>query len=204
MKLLHMFLINAIHSIKCLIKFIFHNEDYSIINTCIEYKIDHSKDMNDTDNAFWKNEYSNWVDESTEYYAEIDEREDISNPPSCVIDPVVRRKFWYNNKAYKFLTYDLVYEWPPVKSMGVHFHIPLSSAQLMDCNDKPVKDMLPKICKYAGPHNDFYKSDVKIRDMLWYNDETMKNLPTIKLKNVFGFVKCVPTDTGKITDLRIP
>ena len=204
MKLLHSFLINAIYNIKQFIKFIFHNNDFSIISTCIEYKYDQSKDVEDIESIFWKKESLNWLDDSSEYYLDFKESDDITNPPPCVTNPVVRRKFWYNNKVYKFLTYDLEYTWPPKKSMGVHFHIPLSSAQLMDCNDKPVKDMLSKIGRYAGPYNDFYKSDMRIRDMLWYNDETMKNLPIIKLKNAFGITKCVSTETGKLTDLRIP
>jgi len=204
MKLLHSFLINAIYNIKQFIKFFFHNNDFSIISTCIEYKYDHSKDVEDIESIFWKKESSNWVDDSYEYYVDFKDSDDITNPPPCVTNHVVRCKFWYNNKVYKFLTYDLEYTWPPKKSLGVHFNIPLSSAQLMDCNDKPVKDMLAKIGRYAGPYNDFYKNDISIRDMLWYNDKTMKKLPTIKLRNAFGLTKYVSTETGKLTDLRIP
>jgi len=64
--------------------------------------------------------------------------------------------------------------------------------------------MLSKIGRYAGPYNDFYKGKVKIKDMLWYNDEMRKNVPTIKLRNGLGMTKVVSTETGLLTDLRIP
>jgi hypothetical protein len=204
MKLLHSFLINAIYRINQVIKFLFHNNDFTVINRCIEYKVDHSKNIHDIDNLFWERESLTWVQESSEYFSDFKETDNIAHLPECVTDTLVRYKFWYNNKVYKFLTYDPNFKWPPVKSMGVNFNIPLSSAQLMDCDDKPVKDMLAKIGRYAGPFNDFYKSDVKIKDMLWYNDETRKNVPTIKLRNRFGMTKIVSTETGLLTDLRIP
>jgi len=204
MKLLHSFLINAIYRINQMIKFLFHNNDFTVINRCIEYTVDHSKKEDDIMSVFWENESMAWVEESSEYFTDFKETDNIKNPPSCVTKHVVRYKFWYNNKIYKFLTYDLDFKWPPVKSAGVNFNIPLSSAQLMDCDDKPVKDMLSKIGRYAGPFNDFYKSNVKIKDMLWYNDETRKHVPTIKLRNRFGMTKVVSTETGLLTDLRIP
>jgi len=204
MKLLHSFLINAIYVFKRIVQFFVHKNDYTIINRSIEYTVDHSKEMFDTESDFWKSMRKHWVEESTEYYEDIDEREVLSDPPSCVTKTLVRVKYWYNNKVYKYLTYDVDYPWPPVKSMGINFHIPLSSAQLLDCDDKPVKDMLPKITRYAGPHNDFYKNDVKVKDMLWYNEETLKNVPKIKLRNALGLVKMVDTNTALLTDLRLP
>lgn len=204
MKLLHSFLINAICKLKQINDFFFRNNDFSIINTCIEYKYDKSKQVDCIESVFWEKESANWVDESTEYYANLNRFDDITKPPPCVTDSVVRCKFWYNNKVYNFLTYDLEYTWPPKRSLGVKFHIPLSSAQLMDCDDKPVKDILAKIGRYAGPYNDFYKTDVRIKDMFWYSDETIQKLPMIKLKNAFGLTKCVPTASGTLMDLRIP
>lgn len=204
MKLLQSFLINTIFRIKQIIKFLFHNNDFTVINRCIEYKVDHSKNVHDIDSIFWERESLTWVEESNEYFSDFRETDDITNLPECITDTLVRYKFWYNNKVYKFLTYDPNFKWPPTRHMGVKFHIPLTSAQLMDCDDKPVKDMLSKIGRYAGPYNDFYKGKVKIKDMLWYNDEMRKNVPTIKLRNGLGMTKVVSTETGLLTDLRIP
>jgi hypothetical protein len=78
------------------------------------------------------------------------------------------------------------------------------SAQLMDADDKPVKDVLGKIRRYAGPRGDFHGEKVKISDMLYYDMDTLKTMyPNIRLKNVFGKTKTVSTITGYITDLTV-
>ena len=52
---------------------------------------------------------------------------------------------------YKYLVNDLVHKWPPESDTGVIFTIPTVSAILLDSDDKPVKDLLNKIRRYAGP-----------------------------------------------------
>jgi len=88
---------------------------------------------------------------------------------------------------------------------GVHFNIPLQSAQLLDANGEPVKDLLAKIKRYAGPNCDFHGEKIKISDMLYYDEDTLKTLyPKIVVKNIFGLSKTVSTTDGYISDLRIP
>ena len=85
------------------------------------------------------------------------------------------------------------------------FHLPLTSAQLMDVDDKPVKDVLEKIRRYSGPHSDFHGEKIKISDMFYYTEPFLATTyPKIKIKNCFGMVKSVDTATGYLTDLRLP
>ena len=97
------------------------------------------------------------------------------------------------------------HEWPPERKNGIIFNIPVVSAVLLDSDDKPVKDLLNKVRRYAGPRSDFHNNEVKIHDMLYYDMETLKNdFPKIKLKNALGMTKYVSTVDGCITDLRVP
>ena len=129
----------------------------------------------------------------------------IPTPPEAVTKILIRISYWHGNRMYKFLTYNNEYTWPPKKANTMSFHIPLTSAQLLDCDDKPVKDVLEKIRRYAGPNSDFYGEKVMIKDMLFYNEDRLKNeVPRIKLKNCFGMMKTVDTLTGLMTDLRLP
>ena len=95
--------------------------------------------------------------------------------------------------------------WPPPRKSGVVFNMPIVSAVLLDSDDKPVKDLLNKIQRYAGPRKDFHNEKVKIRDMLYYDIDTLENeFPKIKLKSAIGMTKIVSTVDGCITDLRVP
>lgn len=106
---------------------------------------------------------------------------------------------------YKYLVNDLDHKWPPENISGVIFNIPIVTAVLLDSDDKPVKDLLNKIKRYAGPRCNFHGQKVKISDMLYYDDETLElEYPSIKIKNAIGMVKKVSTVDGYITDLRIP
>ena len=97
------------------------------------------------------------------------------------------------------------HEWPPERKNVIIFNIPIVSAVLLDSDDKPVKDLLNKIRRYAGPRKDFHNEKVKIKDMLFYDIDTLENdFPKIKLKNALGMTKYVSTVDGCITDLRVP
>ena len=205
MKILHSFLINAIYAIKNIIKFLFHKHDYTIVNRYIEYLVDHEKVSEDISDPLWKGELEKFEPDVKSYHLDIDQDEKITQPPECVDRMLIRIKYWYNNKIYKYLTYNYDYTWPPKKSCAMSFHIPLSSAQLLDSGDKPVKDILEKIRRYTGPHNDCYGEKIKISDIFYYDSGVLGIcFPKIKLKNCFGIVKTVDTDTGYLTDLRIP
>jgi hypothetical protein len=201
MDLLRNFLINAIYYIKL----IFRKPDYKIIEKQLEYWVDHEKDYVTSD-EFWEKESDDWYEHTSSYYTRIMEDGGVPPPPEVVTKLLIRVKYWYNNHIYKFLTYDHDYQWPPVYQKGVQFSIPLSSAQLLDVGGTPVKDILGKIKRYAGPRGDFYGGQrIKIGEMFYYDEETLKELyPKIILKNVFGITKTVCTTDGYINDLRIP
>jgi len=203
MGFIHSFLINLIYIFKSLVKKLTYVDDFTIVTECIEYDVDHTKSK-DSDEPFWINERKVWDSDIDGYYADIDVADVINNPPECVKNILVRIKFWYGNKIYKYLTRDTEFKWPPKKKPGVSFHVPLKSAVLIDVSGKPVKDVLGKIIRYAGPHNDFYRNDIKIEDMFWYSRETYNEYPIIKLTNILGIVKSVKVVDGKLTDLQIP
>lgn len=203
MGFIHSFLINVIYFFKTIIKKLTYVDDFTIVTESIEYDVDHTKNK-DTDEPFWIKERKVWDSGIDGYYADVDIDDVIDNPPECVKNILIRIKFWYNNKIYKFLTRNKEFKWPPKKKPGVSFHIPLKSALLMDVSGKPVKDVLGKIIRYAGPYNDFYGNDIKIEDMFWYSREVYNEYPIIKLTNILGIVKSVKVLEGKITDLQIP
>ena len=198
MNLIHKFLINVI----CFIKTLLKKHDYKIISRELEYWVENGKDYV-TSNTFWEDQSVEWDDVTESYAVELQRDEDIPEPPEVVTKLLIRVKYWYNNQVYKYLTYDRKYKWPPKTEKGVYFTIPLSSAQLLDKDGHPVKNILEKIKRYTGPHHTSEK--IKISDMLYYDEDTLKeSIPKIQLKNILGAKKIVSTVDGYITDLRIP
>jgi hypothetical protein len=178
--------------------------DYRIQRAAMEYFIDNDKEF-ETDGEFWEGESKKWDGLFDEHYVESQElkyrKETI---PANVKKVIIRVKYWYNDKLYKYLTYKTQHEWPPPSEPGMVFSIPLVSAHLVDTDGKPVKDILGKIKRYAGPRGDFHGEKVRIRDMLYYDEETLATMyPNIRLKNVFGKTKTVSTLDGYVTDLRV-
>lgn len=193
MELLGNFLINLI--------LFFKRPDYKIVERSIEYWVDHEKDFV-THDDFWERESEGWDRHTDTYYRKLEGDQTVPPPPEVVTKVLVRVKFWYNNRIYKYLSYDHDHSWPPVVERGVHFNIPLTSAQLLDEEGAPVKDVLAKIRRYAGPSGDFYGDEkIDIADMLYYEQGLY---PKILLKNIFGLSKTVSTSDGYISDLRIP
>jgi hypothetical protein len=178
--------------------------DHSVYSSCIEYFTDNNKEYTQVDDI-WSNEVEKWDGSFSEHYMDltgIDYRK--TTVPEHVKKTIVRVKYWYNDKLYKYLTYNMNHEWPPHNKSGIVFNIPLISAEILDQDDKPVKDILKKVKRYAGPRGDFHGERVKISDMLYYDMETLKSeYPKIKLKNALGKVKILSTHGDYITDLRV-
>jgi len=125
--------------------------------------------------------------------------------PENVHNIILRIRYWYGNKQYKFITTKVDVDWPVILSEGISFNIPLTSAMLLDYNNKPVRDITSKVKKYAGPKSDFHGEDVPIRDMLRYDRSTLKDeFPKIKLTNAIGMTKTVSSYDDEIKSLRIP
>jgi len=187
-------------------KFIVSKPDYKIIHTSMEYFTNEIIPDEDTLDNFWYDEYREWDGYSMSHYKSLNGI-DYKNTsiPENVEKTIIRIKYWYKDKVYKYITYDMNHEWPPIKKPGITFNMPMSSVHLLDSHDKPVRDLLNKIKRYAGPRNDFHNQKVLIRDMLYYDEETLKEeYPTIRLKNIIGFVKNIETSSSYITDFRIP
>jgi hypothetical protein len=199
MQMLIKFLTNAI----LFFRNMFKKNDYRIIERTMEYWVDHDHD-HDGDMSlgeFWDEESCEWDGETDTHYVTLDKGEAIPPPPKNVSKLLVRVKYWYNNRVYKFITYDHDYVWPPAKKEGMIFTIPLVSAQLLDFKGEPVHDLLGKINRYSGPHRDFYDMKIHISDMFYYE---IGLYPKIRIKNLLGFTKTVSTLDGYISDLRAP
>ena len=194
MDLLRTFLIDAIFYFKSLLK----RPDYKVIDRQLEYWVTPGEDYF-TEDPFWERQSDEWDDHTETYCAQYDDR--VPPPPAVVTKTLIRIKYWYNNRVYKYLTYDRDHPWPPPAPTGVHFNMPLTSAQLLDVDGTPVKDILDKIKRYAGPRGDFYGEKIKIADMFYFEEGLY---PKVSLKNVFGMSKTVSTSDGYISDLRIP
>ena len=187
------------------IKYVVSKPDYKIIDQSMEYTINNNiipEELSD----FWEDEYDEWDGETETFYKNLNGIDyNQSVVPNNVTHIILRIKYWYNDKMYKYLVNDLDHKWPPENIPGVIFNIPIVTAVLLDSDDKPVKDLLNKIKRYAGPRCNFHGQKVKISDMLYYDDETLElEYPSIKIKNAIGMVKKVSTVDGYITDLRIP
>ena len=64
------------------------------------------------------------------------------------------------------------------------------------------RDVTEKIRRYSGPNGDFHGERVPIRDMLYYDDDTLRELyPYITIKNLIGQTKTVSTRDGFTTEL---
>lgn len=178
--------------------------NYHIHNSFMEYFTDNDKTY-ETNGEFWESESKKWDSLFNEHYVDLNgtnyRKETV---PENVNKTIVRIKYWYNDKLYKYLTYNTNHEWPPSSKPGMVFSIPLASAYLVDADDKPVKDILGKIRRYSGPRGDFNGEQVRICDMLYYDEETLETMyPKIRIQNIFGKTKNVCTRTGYITDLRV-
>jgi hypothetical protein len=87
----------------------------------------------------------------------------------------------------------------------MHFSIPLSSAWIVDHDDKPIRNITEKVKRYSGPRNDFHGQKVALEDFLYYDRETLKeSFPKIILANTLGMKKTLSTLEDFTTDLQIP
>lgn len=184
--------------------------NYAVIEKALEYTVRPGVRY-EIDDDFWLAEEKYWdldTDEEEDHHYVIVTDRDFSKTviPQNVAHPILRIKYYYNNKRYKLVTDNIDYAWPPREQEGAMFILPITSAVLMDHDDKPVRDITEKIRRCAGPRQDFHgQGHVRIRDLLYYDDETLeKDLPKIKITNSFGMSKVVSTTTGLACNLKFP
>ena len=200
------FLTNVILWVYDSIKSVTSKPDYKIIDQSMEYFIDNDIIPEELDD-FWLDESINEWDGITETFYKNLNNVNYKNTtiPKNVKKILVRIKYWYNDKMYKYMSYDMDHEWPPARKNGIVFNMPITSAQLLDSDGKPVKDLLNKIKRYAGPRGDYNNQQIRISDLMYYDMETLENeYPMIKIKSPLGMVKHVSSVDGYITDLSIP
>lgn len=195
-------IINLLTTIYGFYKKVVTPPDYAIIREELEYNVDPGTKY-EVDDEFWARESRAW-DDLDELYVDVTGR-DYKNTviPQCVWKTVLRVKYWYNGRVYKFISYDMNAPFPPRESSGMSFSLPITKAWLCGEDDKPKRDVTEKIRRYAGPKNDFHGVDVALRDVLYYDEETLRELyPKLLLQNALGFKRTVSTLTGTTSSLR--
>jgi hypothetical protein len=81
----------------------------------------------------------------------------------------------------------------------------LSSAWIVDHDDKPTRDITEKVKRYSGPRNDFHGQKVPLKDFLFYEKDVLKDkFPKIILSNTLGMKKALSTLDDFTTNLQIP
>jgi len=186
-------------------KYVVTMPDYYIENVNMIYTVDPMTSY-DIKDKLWKDESKYWYPDTDEVYCDLTYKNYFNTTiPENVKKTILRTKYWYNGKLYKLITENMKFCLPEDIKNGFSFSIPLGEAWLVDHDDKPVRDITKKVKRYAGPKNDFHGEKVRIRDMLYYTEDTLrKDYPAIRLTNALGMSKSVSTLTGFTTDLRLP
>ena len=208
MEFIFKFLINTIISLRCLIRRLTTPTDYSIIRKSLEYEIDKNKDCI-IDGPYWEDEYESWnwtsVDEEdNSYFTDITHKKNFYDYiiPDNISKAVTTIKYWYNNKIYKMITYEMNPKFPPDQNNELFFHLPIKSIQLLDKYGNPVKDIYDKVMKYAGPFKDFHGYKVKLMDVLYNDEDTLKEeYPKVKVLNLINQEKILSTIECYINEL---
>lgn len=186
-------------------KYVVTMPDYYIENVNMIYTVDPMKTY-DIKDKLWKDESRYWCHDTDEVYCDLTYKNYFDTTiPENVKNTILRMKYWYNGRVYKLITENMKFCLPEDINNSFSFSIPLGEAWLVDHDDKPLRDITKKVKRYAGPKNDFHGEKVRIRDMLYYTEDTLrKDYPTIRLTNALGMSKSVSTLTGFTTDLRLP
>ena len=180
--------------------------DYTILSEEIEYSVDHAMGYIIEDD-FWMKESKDWEDGVLEkYYVHATGRKFRNTViPQNVNDIILRVKYYFNGKSYTAITNDLNFKPGENEDKAMHFSIPLSSAWIVDHDDKPIRNITEKVKRYNGPRNDFHGQKVPLEHFLYYEREVLEtHLPKILLTNSLGMKKTLSTLSDFTTDLQIP
>ena len=187
-------------------KYIVTPRDYTIISEELEYVIDHDLDYMIEDD-FWMKESKDWEDGILDgYYTNVTGmkfRKTIV--PQNVKYTILRVKYYFNGKKYTSISNDINFKPGQGEDSAMHFSIPLSSAWIVDHDDKPMRDITEKVKRYSGPRNDFHGQKVPLEHFLFYDREVLKErFPKILLSNTLGMKKTLSTLDDFTTNLQIP
>ena len=187
-------------------KYIMTPRDYTLISEEIEYEIDPDIKYK-TEDEFWKHESKDWEDDIlTEYYTDVIDKDIIHTCiPQNVKYIILRVKYYFNGKMYTAVSNDINFMPGVNEDTSMHFSIPLSSAWLVDHDDKPMRNITEKVKRYSGPRCDFHEQKVPLEHLLYYEKDVLKDrFPKIILSNTLGMKKVLNTLEDYTTSLQIP
>jgi hypothetical protein len=187
-------------------KYLTTPRDYSIISEEVEYAVDHDMKYQIEDD-FWLNESKDWEDRILdEYYVNATGKNFRHTMiPQNVKWVILRVRYYFNGKQYTAISNDLNFKPGESEDNAMHFSIPLSSAWIVDHDDKPMRNITEKVKRYSGPRNDFHGQKVSLENFLYYDRDVLKDrFPKIILANTLGMKKTLSTLDDFTTDLQIP
>jgi hypothetical protein len=187
-------------------KYITTPRDYSVISEELEYTVDHDMSYMVEDD-FWLKESKDWEDGILdEYYVDVTGKQFRHTiVPQNVKNIILRVKYYFNGKRYTAISNDISFKPGQNEDTAMHFSIPLSSAWIVDHDDKPMRDITEKVKRYSGPRNDFHGQKVPLKDFLFYEKDVLKDkFPKIILSNTLGMKKTLSTLDDFTTNLQIP
>ena len=187
-------------------KYITTPRDYSIISEEMEYTVDHDMSYMVEDD-FWLKESKDWEDGILdEYYVDVTGKQFRHTIiPQNVKNIILRVKYYFNGKRFTAISNDINFKPGHEEDTTMHFSIPLSSAWIVDHDDKPMRDITEKVKRYSGPRNDFHGQKVPLKDFLFYEKDVLKDrFPKIILSNTLGMKKTLSTLEDFTTNLQIP
>jgi hypothetical protein len=189
-----------------LFKYLTTPRDYSIISEEIEYGVDHDMKYQIEDD-FWLKESKDWEDGILdEYHVNVTGKNFRHTMiPQNVKWIILRVRYYFNGKPYTAISNDLNFKPGESEDSAMHFSIPLSSAWIVDHDDKPMRDITEKVKRYSGPRNDFHGQKVSLENFLYYDRDVLRDkFPKIVLANTLGMKKTLSTLDDFTTDLQIP
>lgn len=149
----------------------------------LEYKV--GQVSYEPTNSFWEKECCymhsgwNWTDITGVT---------IGRLPTCIEDIIIRIKYSFEGKVFNMVTKDLNYVWPPVKSTQARFRMPIKSVEMVDADDKPIREVTKKYKKVEGPYGDFWgHTDVTVKDLFSFVD-----YDKLKITYVTNLSKLIP------------
>lgn len=187
-------------------KYITTPRDYSVISEELEYTIDHDMSYMVEDD-FWLKESKDWEDGILdEYYVDVTGKQFRHTiVPQNVKNIILRVKYYFNGKRYTAISNDINFKPGQNEDTAMHFSIPLSSAWIVDHDDKPMRDITEKVKRYSGPRNDFHGQKVPLEHFLFYEKDVLKDrFPKIILSSTIGMKKTLSTLDDFTTNLQIP
>lgn len=187
-------------------KYLTTPRDYSIISEEIEYAVDHDMKYQIEDD-FWLKESKDWEDGILdEYYVNVTGKNfRHTMVPQNIKWIILRVRYYFNGKQYTAISNDINFKPGKDEDIAMHFSIPLSSAWIVDHDDKPMRNITEKVKRYSGPRNDFHGQKVSLENFLYYDRDVLKDrFPKIVLANTLGMKKTLSTLDDFTTDLQIP